>query len=237
MRQHKRKTHNKVRATKNNKNTTENKNNNKNKTQDAQGRRQKSREAKDDVDENVENEYRPSAYVYQCRQHAAGDNTSDHNRSISADNGYINNTNIHNMHKHISRHISEHLGDMVGLCLPPALRHMVDDLIGLAVKSMPSETLLSQYRVLLDGAFMLASRVLNERLRLDGGATRYIMADSSMQHGHQFEVVQVQTIPNRDIGLAFRLAGDLHRLRRFCFLSAKHVVCFSFATCRLIWIN
>ena len=141
------------------------------------------------------------------------DNTSDDDRSISANNGYINNTKNHNAHKQISRHITEHLGDMIGLVLPPALSSMVDDLVELAVKSMPSESLLSLYRVLLDGAFMLTSRVLNERLRLDGGATRYVMADSSQQHGDQFEVIQVQTIPNRDIGQAFRLAGDLYRLR------------------------
>ena len=150
---------------------------------------------------------------YQCQRHATGDNTSDDHRSMTSDNGYMNNTTIHNTHNHISRHVGDNLAEMVELCLPPALRHMVDDLVALAVKSMPSECLLSYYRVLLDGAFFLASRILNERLRLDGGATRYIMADSSMQHGHQFEVIQLQTISNRDLGEAFQLANALHRLR------------------------
>ena len=54
---------------------------------------------------------------------------------------------------------------MIDIVLPPALKHMVTDLVELGAKCMPSDALISQYRVLLDGAFMLASRILNEELR------------------------------------------------------------------------
>ena len=102
---------------------------------------------------------------------------------------------------------------MVEICLPPFLRHMVKDLVDVAERCMPREALISRYRVLLDGAFIMCSRILNDHCRIPGGTTRYVMADSSMQHGHEFEVILVNQIPNRDIPRAFRLADTLFALR------------------------
>ena len=103
--------------------------------------------------------------------------------------------------------------DMVEACMPNGLKHMIKDMVDSAASQMPSSSTVSKYRVVLDGAFMLWERKHNAALDSSGGATRYLMCDSSMQHGSEFEGIVCLTIPNRDLLPAFDIANKLVSLR------------------------
>ena len=103
--------------------------------------------------------------------------------------------------------------DMARICLPKSLRHMVDPLLEVAAFHMPSKAPISRPRTVLDGAFMLYERKLNARWAAGSGATRFLMADSSMQHGIEFEGVLFLTIPNDDLPKACTLVNELTSIR------------------------
>ena len=86
---------------------------------------------------------------------------------------------------------------------------------------VPSKGQLSKSRVLIDGALCLFMRHLNARRLRQGGCIRYIMADSSMQHGREFEAVRMITLERAIIPKAFRAANRLINIRPFYF---KHNV-------------
>ena len=95
--------------------------------------------------------------------------------------------------------LSHIMKEMASICLPKNLRHMVDPLLEVAASHMPSTSTISRVRTVLDGAFMLYERKLNARWATGSGTTRFLMADSSMQHGTEFEGVLCLTIPNDDL--------------------------------------
>ena len=103
--------------------------------------------------------------------------------------------------------------DMVSACLPNGLKYMIKDLVDSAARQMPSKTTVSRYRMVLDAAFMAWERKRNAALDASGGATRYLMCDSSMQHGSEFEGIVCLTIPNRDLLPAFDIANKLVSMR------------------------
>ena len=103
--------------------------------------------------------------------------------------------------------------DMVSACLPNGLKYMIKDLVDSAARQMPSKTTVSRYRMVLDAAFMAWERKRNAALDASGGTTRYLMCDSSMQHGSEFEGIVCLTIPNRDLLPAFDIANKLVSLR------------------------
>ena len=103
--------------------------------------------------------------------------------------------------------------DMVSACLPNGLKYMIKDLVDSAARQMPSKTTVSRYRMVLDAAFMAWERKRNAAWDASGGATRYLMCDSSMQHGSEFEGIVCLTIPNRDLLPAFDIANKLVSMR------------------------
>ena len=103
--------------------------------------------------------------------------------------------------------------DMVEACLPNGLKYMVKEVVASAARQMPSQATVSRYRMMLDGAFMLWERQQHAALVSQGGATRFIMADSSMQHGSEFEGVVCLTIANQDLLPAYNIANKLVRTR------------------------
>ena len=108
--------------------------------------------------------------------------------------------------------------EMVAICLPKCVRHMVDNLLEAASTHMPHKSRISRYRMLLDGAFMIYMRKENTRLAAQGGATRFLMCDSSMQHGTEFEGILILTIPNNKLLRGYKLANNMrkHRTPRVC---------------------
>ena len=109
--------------------------------------------------------------------------------------------------------LSHIMKEMASICLPKNLRHMVDPLLEVAASHMPSTSTISRVRTVLDGAFMLYERKLNARWATGSGATRFLMADSSMQHGTEFEGVLCLTIPNDDLPKACTLVNELTSIR------------------------
>jgi hypothetical protein len=103
--------------------------------------------------------------------------------------------------------------DMVSACLPHGLKHMIKELVDSAARQMPSKTTVSRYRMVLDAAFMVWERKRNAALDASGGATRFLMCDSSMQHGSEFEGIVCLTIANRDLLPAFDIANKLVSMR------------------------
>ena len=63
----------------------------------------------------------------------------------------------------------------------------------------------------MDGAFMLFYRRLHDRARgnSDNSFARYMMADSSTQHGRDFEHVIVRSIKRSDLQEAMAYSADL----------------------------
>ena len=77
-----------------------------------------------------------------------------------------------------------------------------------AVTFVPRKSTISRWRLLMDGAFMLMMR----RLHMPAGErsfVRYIMADSSMQHGRDFEHVVSLEINGKDLVNLLETANHL----------------------------
>lgn len=75
------------------------------------------------------------------------------------------------------------------LLFPNGSKHMVKDATANSADQMPSRSTASRYRMVLNGAFMVWEQKHNAELDCSGGATRFLMADSSMQHGAEFKDV------------------------------------------------
>ena len=76
--------------------------------------------------------------------------------------------------------------DVVELLVPSALLGSLEKLFDVD-DDLPDPGTVSRYRALLDGAMMLFMRRANAELSRNGGGARWMMADSSTQHGIQFE--------------------------------------------------
>ena len=113
-----------------------------------------------------------------------------------------------------TRKLREVVRDCVEMCLPTNVRGMIGPLVEAAAQNAPSASTISRARFLLDGAFMLFMRKLNLCRARDGGCSRYLIADSSTQHGKEFEAVITTTIRNKDLTKASALCGELVALRK-----------------------
>ena len=72
--------------------------------------------------------------------------------------------------------------------------------------AIPNPGTVSRWRFLLDSAFMVTERNLNAFLQED--CVRYVMADSSMQHSHDFEHIVVCTVPLSNLAALYQIYLD-----------------------------
>ena len=108
--------------------------------------------------------------------------------------------------------LAEVCKDVIDLLLPPGLKAMIGPLADIK-HVMPHASTVSRYRTLLDGAFMLFMRKANRDLAAGRGAVRYMLADSSFQHGLDFEAVMTLTVEKRHLLTAWQAADELIELR------------------------
>ena len=76
-----------------------------------------------------------------------------------------------------------------------------------AKHAMPHKSTLSRWRLLVDGCFMMVERQRNASTNTS--KVRYLMADSSTQHGRDFEHVTALSIDGTDIVEAYENANAL----------------------------
>ena len=93
------------------------------------------------------------------------------------------------------------------------LQHL-DALISECAALVPSKSTISRARLLLDCSFLLWIRRYNASLLADGGCVRYLMADSSSQHGREFEATWLLTVKKGDLLAAVRAFDQLIALRK-----------------------
>ena len=81
------------------------------------------------------------------------------------------------------------------------------------LKCVPTKGTISRWRLLIDTAFMKLNRRRTAKLLGEGQTTaRYMQADASMQHRHEYEHVLVRSILTRDLPAIFVLSNDLINL-------------------------
>ena len=103
--------------------------------------------------------------------------------------------------------------DMV---LPSSLKPIVQELIDKSATIMPDKSTVSRWRFLIDGAYMQVQRLDFARYCEEGsGYTAYMMCDSSMQHGRDFEHMVMQVILTDNLLELTKLAESLMWFRRY----------------------
>ena len=87
------------------------------------------------------------------------------------------------------------------ILLPKMLQPAFTKMLQACSQHLPHAGTISRWRLLLDGAFMLQQRQVNSRTGT--GFARYIMADSSIQHGRDFEHIMVASIARDALATCF----------------------------------
>ena len=108
------------------------------------------------------------------------------------------------------------------LCVPKVLLPSLVSMLDGSGSIVPNGSTIGKLRLLLDGAFMLYNRSLNESNGDDdeGGAAgragwvRYLMSDSSTQHNRHFQLTCVLSIRRGDIVRLHQAASNLVHLWR-----------------------
>jgi hypothetical protein len=86
-------------------------------------------------------------------------------------------------------------------------------MVDAAPGALPGESSVSRWRFLLDYAMMQIERDdLQAKVRDGKSSVRYLMADSSMQHGRDFEHIIVRQIPTESLATLLRTANTLRDL-------------------------
>ena len=107
--------------------------------------------------------------------------------------------------------LSRVLTNCARMLLPKSLTSSFKQLLDVGASMAPHKGTVSRWRLLVDGAFMLFYRRLHDRARgnSDNSFARYMMADSSTQHGRDFEHVSVRSIKRSDMQEAMAYSADL----------------------------
>ena len=80
------------------------------------------------------------------------------------------------------------------MVLPSGLVEACENMLDASACMMPHKSTISRWRVLVDGAFMLYTRVRHAAAADQQGHIRYMMADSSTQHGRDFEHIVISSV-------------------------------------------
>lgn len=98
------------------------------------------------------------------------------------------------------------------MCVPAVLlqtlTRMVDDHSCIA----PTAGTVSRWRLLLDGAYMLFKRSKADEACTGPGTARYLMSDSSTQHGRSFQLTTVLSVSRSALPDALEMSSDLANL-------------------------
>jgi hypothetical protein len=107
------------------------------------------------------------------------------------------------------RDVAKHILSML---LPKSLQKHMMQLLNLLKHMVPSKSTISRWRLLIDGALMIKQRGVLDEMRVNGGYVAQIQADSSMQHGREFEHVYFQVIAIPDLPILAKTASSLYEL-------------------------
>ena len=96
------------------------------------------------------------------------------------------------------------------MVLPPSMHRIATSFLAQMAAQIPSESSISRWRMLIDGALMLATRSATKELSDAGvGHSRSFMADASQQHGREFEHIMMRSIRLDRIASCFQKANNL----------------------------
>lgn len=98
------------------------------------------------------------------------------------------------------------------MILPDVFQNILHESILAAAHIVPHASTISRWRLLLDGALMMWHR--NQNLESGGQFARYMMTDSSTQHGRTFQVTCIQSIACSDLVYCFLDINDLINMWR-----------------------
>eukprot|EP00971_Amphidinium_carterae_P089089 1763200-Amphidinium_carterae.1 len=93
------------------------------------------------------------------------------------------------------------------MVLPSSLHSIIQSTLSDQNIMTPDPSTLSRWRLLLDGAFMIYRRA-----ELSENHLRWMMSDSSTQHGRSFQLTSVLSLCKSDAGRALRAANELVHL-------------------------
>ena len=102
-------------------------------------------------------------------------------------------------------HLKKVILKSIELVVPPVLVNVFRDALTNAALAVPNKGTLSRWRLLLDGGFMLWHRVKNKA----GTCLRWMMTDSSTQHGRSFQVTSLLSLRVDSAAQALSYANDL----------------------------
>ena len=95
--------------------------------------------------------------------------------------------------------MSETLQVAASIVLPATLQPAFMSMLQTCENHVPHESTISRWKLILDGSFMLYLRK-QALLRDSDGCVRYLMADSSTQHGRELEHIMLCSIRKQDLG-------------------------------------
>ena len=120
------------------------------------------------------------------------------------------------------------LAQAVHMLLPPVIRSVILGSLRDAASRMPHKSTISRWRCLLDGGFMVWHRQQQQLAAEEGRQhLRWMMSDSSTQHGRSFQLTALLSLSTASAGQALRMANELANvwfrpwLPRTCFVLFK----------------
>lgn len=146
--------------------------------------------------DTVEQELDPITFLKSIREldGKAGSALSEHGRNIQYKVSFIVKAMMMADMLRSSDNLADAIAQGVGILLPPSLRQPFTELLDNARTVFPTKPTISRWRALIDGAFMLHCRRDSLQSSLSEGGVSYLMADSSMQHGRDFEHIILKRV-------------------------------------------
>eukprot|EP00959_Pyramimonas_sp_CCMP1952_P431096 9028670-Pyramimonas_sp.AAC.1 len=102
----------------------------------------------------------------------------------------------------------------INLALPPALVNIIREYVKKRTTLKMKKYTISRWRMLLDGMLLLYGRDLDDNFSVGEGCFRFFMADSSMQRGRDFQLVQVVSLPKFKAAEMLTIAQIMISFRR-----------------------
>lgn len=102
-------------------------------------------------------------------------------------------------------HLKKVILKSIELVVPPVLVNVFRDALTNAALAVPHKGTLSRWRLLLDGGFMLWQRAKNKA----GTCLRWMMTDSSTQHGRSFQLTSLLSLHVESAAQALSYANEL----------------------------
>lgn len=117
------------------------------------------------------------------------------------------------------------------LVLPEVIHRAVMAVLSEQAAVQPSKSAFSRWRLVLDTALMLERRDFSSKQMASGPCVRYLMVDSSVQHGRDYLITLSSTIRQDDLPELMCIAAQL---RSLWMLGRCHIFVCSCCSCRFL---